>query len=174
MPPYALLAKASIKSLADLKGKVISVGGPKDITRLYVDRMLAPQGLKTGDYDYVYAGATTARAQALLRARPCAGDKAFGERLLAVLEPFIHPRHIDEGMVAEIRALRALFRGPADQGGAGQGFDVKLGAGGIRDVERRRSGADSAGGARRVGASMKFQKWLTIVATVPRGSGPTA
>ena len=66
VPPYALLAKASIKSLKDLKGKVISVGGPKDITRLYVDRMLAPQGLKAGDFDYVYAGATTARAQALL------------------------------------------------------------------------------------------------------------
>jgi NitT/TauT family transport system substrate-binding protein len=66
VPPYALLAKSSIKSLQDLKGKIISVGGPKDITRLYVDRMLAPQGLKTGDYDYHYAGATTARAQALL------------------------------------------------------------------------------------------------------------
>jgi NitT/TauT family transport system substrate-binding protein len=66
VPPYALLAKPSIKSLKDLKGKVISVGGPKDITRLYVDRMLAPQGLKSGDFDYVYAGATTARAQALL------------------------------------------------------------------------------------------------------------
>jgi NitT/TauT family transport system substrate-binding protein len=65
-PPYALIAKSSIQSLKDLKGKVISVGGPKDITRLYVDRMLAPHGLKTGDFDYVYAGATTARAQALL------------------------------------------------------------------------------------------------------------
>ena len=66
VPPYALLAKSSIKSLKDLKGKVVSVGGPKDITRLYVDRMLEPQGLKPGDYDFVYAGATTARAQALL------------------------------------------------------------------------------------------------------------
>jgi NitT/TauT family transport system substrate-binding protein len=65
-PPYALLAKSSIKSLKELKGKVISVGGPKDITRIYVERMLAPQGLKTGDYDFVYAGATSARAQALL------------------------------------------------------------------------------------------------------------
>src|SRR6476619_2608134 len=65
-PPYALIAKSSIKSLKDLKGKVISVGGPKDITRLYVDRMLAPHGLKAGEYDYIYAGATTARAQALL------------------------------------------------------------------------------------------------------------
>jgi ABC-type nitrate/sulfonate/bicarbonate transport system substrate-binding protein len=66
VPPYALLAKSAIKSLPDLKGKTISVGGPKDITRLYVDRMLAAQGLKSGDYDYHYAGATTARAQALL------------------------------------------------------------------------------------------------------------
>ena len=66
VPPYALLAKSSIKSLQDLKGKIVSVGGPKDITRLYVDRMLAAQGLKAGDYDYHYAGATTARAQALL------------------------------------------------------------------------------------------------------------
>src|SRR5215472_17606334 len=31
-PPYALIAKSSIKSLKDLKDKVISVGGPKDIT----------------------------------------------------------------------------------------------------------------------------------------------
>lgn len=66
VPPYALLAKSSIKTLQDLKGKIVSVGGPKDITRLYVDRMLAAQGLKIGDYDYHYAGATTARAQALL------------------------------------------------------------------------------------------------------------
>ena len=65
-PPYALLAKPAIKSLKDLKGKIISVGGPKDITRIYVERMLAPHGLKPGDYDFVYAGATTARAQALL------------------------------------------------------------------------------------------------------------
>jgi ABC-type nitrate/sulfonate/bicarbonate transport system substrate-binding protein len=65
-PPYVMMAKPAIKSLKELKGKVISVGGAKDITRLYADRMLAPHGLKPGDYDFVYAGATTARAQALL------------------------------------------------------------------------------------------------------------
>src|SRR6202030_2868719 len=32
-PPYAMMAKSNIKSLKDLKGKVISVGGAKDITR---------------------------------------------------------------------------------------------------------------------------------------------
>jgi ABC-type nitrate/sulfonate/bicarbonate transport system substrate-binding protein len=65
-PPYAMMAKSNVKSLDGLKGKVISVGGAKDITRVYAERMLAPHGLKPGDYDFVYAGATTARAQALL------------------------------------------------------------------------------------------------------------
>jgi NitT/TauT family transport system substrate-binding protein len=65
-PPYVMMAKPAIRSLKELKGKIISVGGAKDITRLYADRMLAPHGLKAGDYDFVYAGATTARAQALL------------------------------------------------------------------------------------------------------------
>jgi NitT/TauT family transport system substrate-binding protein len=65
-PPYVMMAKSNIKNLDGLKGKVISVGGAKDITRVYAERMLAPHGLKPGDFDFVYAGATTARAQALL------------------------------------------------------------------------------------------------------------
>src|SRR5215204_1485727 len=64
-PPYALLAKSSIKSAKELKGKVISLGGPKDITRIYVERMLAPHGVKPGEFDMVFAGATSARASAL-------------------------------------------------------------------------------------------------------------
>ena len=65
-PPYALIAKSSIKSLKELKGKVISLGGPKDITRIYVERMLEPNGVKPGEFDMVFAGATAARASALL------------------------------------------------------------------------------------------------------------
>jgi NitT/TauT family transport system substrate-binding protein len=65
-PPYALLAKPNIKSLKELKGKVISLGGPKDITRIYVERMLEPNGVKPGEFDMVFAGATAARASALL------------------------------------------------------------------------------------------------------------
>jgi NitT/TauT family transport system substrate-binding protein len=65
-PPYALVAKAGIKSLAELKGKTISLGGPKDITKIYVERMLAPSGVKPGEFDMVFAGATSARASALL------------------------------------------------------------------------------------------------------------
>jgi NitT/TauT family transport system substrate-binding protein len=65
-PPYVMMAKSSIKSLRELKGKVISVGGAKDITRVYAERMLAAQGLKSTEFDFLYAGATSARAQALL------------------------------------------------------------------------------------------------------------
>ena len=60
-PPYELLAKPSIKSLKDLKGKTVSIGGPKDVTRIYLNRMLQPNGLKDSDVDLVYAGASTAR-----------------------------------------------------------------------------------------------------------------
>jgi len=64
-PPYALLAKPDIKKIEDLRGKTIIVGGAKDITRIFTERMLAPHGLKSGDYDYVFAGATSARFAAL-------------------------------------------------------------------------------------------------------------
>ena len=64
-PPYALLAKSAIKTPADIKGKLISVGGAKDITRIYVERMLEQRGVKPGEYDLAYAGATSARFAAL-------------------------------------------------------------------------------------------------------------
>jgi NitT/TauT family transport system substrate-binding protein len=64
-PPYALMAKPAIKSLADLKGKIVSVGGAKDITRIFFERMLAPSGVKPGEVDLIFAGATSARLAAL-------------------------------------------------------------------------------------------------------------
>jgi len=64
-PPYALLARPEIKKIEELKGRTIIIGGAKDITRIFTERMLAPHGLKTGDYDYVFAGATSARFAAL-------------------------------------------------------------------------------------------------------------
>ena len=63
--PYALLSKPAIKAMADLKGRIIMIGGAKDITRVYLERMLAPSGIKPGQYDLVYAGATSQRYAAL-------------------------------------------------------------------------------------------------------------
>jgi NitT/TauT family transport system substrate-binding protein len=64
-PPYALLAKPAIKSIKELKGRIVSVGGAKDITRIFFERMLAPSGVDPKDVDLIYAGATSARLQAL-------------------------------------------------------------------------------------------------------------
>jgi ABC-type nitrate/sulfonate/bicarbonate transport system substrate-binding protein len=64
-PPYELLGKPGIKSMAELKGKTVSVGGAKDITRIYVQRMLASVKIKPSDIDLIYAGATSARYAAL-------------------------------------------------------------------------------------------------------------
>jgi NitT/TauT family transport system substrate-binding protein len=64
-PPYALMAKPAIASIKDLKGKTIMVDGPKGITRLYVERMLAANGIKAGETETLFAGATQARFSAL-------------------------------------------------------------------------------------------------------------
>jgi NitT/TauT family transport system substrate-binding protein len=64
-PPYSLLAKSAIKTIGELKGKLISVGGAKDITRIFVEQMLAPNGVKPGEFDMTFAGATSARFSAL-------------------------------------------------------------------------------------------------------------
>jgi ABC-type nitrate/sulfonate/bicarbonate transport system substrate-binding protein len=65
-PPYDLVGKPGIKSMKELKGKIISLGGPKDITRIYVERMLEPNGVKPGEFDMVFAGSTAARVSALM------------------------------------------------------------------------------------------------------------
>src|ERR1700730_10699193 len=63
--PYSLWAKPAIKSIADLHDKLISIGGPKDITRIYLERILLPNGVKPGEYDMIFAGTTAARFAAL-------------------------------------------------------------------------------------------------------------
>jgi len=65
VPPYTLWAKPALKSIAELRGKLISIGGAKDITRIYLERTLIPNGLKPGDYDMIFAGTTAARFAAL-------------------------------------------------------------------------------------------------------------
>src|SRR6266853_496324 len=52
-------------TVGDLKGKIVSVGGAKDITRIFFERMLVPSGVDPKDVDLIFAGATSARLQAL-------------------------------------------------------------------------------------------------------------
>lgn len=65
VPPYSIYAKPAIKSLKELAGKTIMIGGIKDITRIYTERMLEPNGVKSGQYDTVYAGTAASRFAAL-------------------------------------------------------------------------------------------------------------
>jgi ABC-type nitrate/sulfonate/bicarbonate transport system substrate-binding protein len=64
--PYGIFAKPAIKQIADLKGKLISIGGPNDITLIYIKPFLASAGLKTTDADFVYAKAAGDRFAALV------------------------------------------------------------------------------------------------------------
>lgn len=64
-PPYAFYAKPSIKTIADLRGKTVSIGGPKDITLIYTQAFISSEGLKLQDLDFVYAKATQDRFAAL-------------------------------------------------------------------------------------------------------------
>jgi ABC-type nitrate/sulfonate/bicarbonate transport system substrate-binding protein len=64
-PPYAVFSASSIKTVKDLKGKKVIIGGPKDVTRYYVETLFKKEGLEPGTYDYLYAGATSNRFAAL-------------------------------------------------------------------------------------------------------------
>jgi NitT/TauT family transport system substrate-binding protein len=63
--PYALIGKPALKTIADLKGKSISVGQVNDPTTYYFERMAAANGLKPGDYEELRAGVAASRFAAL-------------------------------------------------------------------------------------------------------------
>ena len=63
--PYVLIGKPGLKTIADLKGKTVSVGQVNDITTVYFERMITANGLKRGDYDVISAGVAAARYAAL-------------------------------------------------------------------------------------------------------------
>ena len=79
---------------------------------------------------YETLGRTWERA-ALLKARVVAGDKELGEELLSRLEPFVFRRSLDLSAVDALRDIKAQI----DLRGQATPSDVKLGPGGIREVE---------------------------------------
>jgi [glutamine synthetase] adenylyltransferase / [glutamine synthetase]-adenylyl-L-tyrosine phosphorylase len=73
---------------------------------------------------------------ALIKARPCAGDIAGGEKLLAELSPFIWRKYLDFASVADVHAMKRqihAYRGHEEI--AVEGHNIKLGRGGIREIE---------------------------------------
>jgi glutamate-ammonia-ligase adenylyltransferase len=106
-----------------------------------VDTRLRPEGEK-GDlacslrsYEIYYEswGQTWERA-ALLKARPIAGDEALGQEFLRMIQPFIYRKYLDFRAIEEIRDMkRRINRSVALKGREMR--DVKLGYGGIREIE---------------------------------------
>ncbi len=74
---------------------------------------------------------------AWVRARPVAGARELGTEVLRALEPFVWPRTTDWSIVDEIARLKARIDAQARRASAlsREAFDLKLGKGGIREIE---------------------------------------
>ncbi|WP_328463219.1 bifunctional [glutamine synthetase] adenylyltransferase/[glutamine synthetase]-adenylyl-L-tyrosine phosphorylase [Streptomyces sp. NBC_00448] len=110
---------------------------------LLIDADLRPEG-KSGplvrslaSYEAYYRRWSLGwESQALLRARPVAGDLELGERFIALIDPLRYPEDgLDEEAVREIRRLKARMESERMPRGADRTTHAKLGRGGLSDVE---------------------------------------
>ncbi len=85
---------------------------------------------------YESLGRTWERA-AFIKARPCAGDIAAGERFLKTLHPFVWRKHLDFAAIQDAHDMRLRIRDHKQLGGklVLAGHNMKLGRGGIREIE---------------------------------------
>lgn len=74
-------------------------------------------------------------AQALLRARPMAGDDTLAADFLALIDPIRYPESVPEQDVREIRRIKARVESERLPRGADPARHLKLGRGGLSDVE---------------------------------------
>jgi glutamate-ammonia-ligase adenylyltransferase len=86
-------------------------------------------------YYYEREGRTWERA-AMIKARPCAGDLKAGEALVAEIAPFVWRKHLDFAALADVHDMKRrmqTFRGQSEI--SVEGHNVKIGRGGIREIE---------------------------------------
>ncbi|HEY0807127.1 MAG TPA: bifunctional [glutamine synthetase] adenylyltransferase/[glutamine synthetase]-adenylyl-L-tyrosine phosphorylase, partial [Pseudonocardiaceae bacterium] len=128
-------------SVAETLRKVL--GRPSQDPPLEIDADLRPEGrqgplVRTLDsYRAYYAKwAQTWEAQALLRARPIAGDPALGARFIAEIDPIRYPAGgLDQTQIREIRRIKARVDSERLPRGADPSTHTKLGRGGLADIE---------------------------------------
>ncbi|TJY59334.1 bifunctional [glutamate--ammonia ligase]-adenylyl-L-tyrosine phosphorylase/[glutamate--ammonia-ligase] adenylyltransferase [Sinimarinibacterium sp. CAU 1509] len=70
---------------------------------------------------------------ALIKARPIAGDLEAGEQLLSLLRPFVYRRYLDYNAISNLRDLKRMIEDDVQRKGLHD--NVKLGSGGIREIE---------------------------------------
>jgi glutamate-ammonia-ligase adenylyltransferase len=78
--------------------------------------------------------AQTWEYQALIKARPVAGDTALGKEFMTRAEPHVWPEVLDPDAVRDVRAMKARTEEMLRRKGL-EAREVKRGWGGIRDVE---------------------------------------
>jgi glutamate-ammonia-ligase adenylyltransferase len=86
--------------------------------------------------DYYESRGQNWERAALIKARACAGDLAAGERLLRDLSPFVWRKYLDYATIADVHAMKQqihAYRGHGEI--AVEGHNIKLGRGGIREIE---------------------------------------
>lgn len=106
-----------------------------------VDLELRPEG-KSGEIVnslasceiYYQSWGRTWERQALMKARVSAGSEALGEEFFKLMEPFIYRRSLDFPAVEEIKGMKEKINQSLKRKKSGGG-NIKLGYGGIREVE---------------------------------------
>jgi len=118
------------------------LGGRAAAGRIYaVDLGLRPEGKQgplarslDGYRVYYERWAQTWERQALLRARPVAGDPDLGRRFLEMVEPHVWGG-VSEDEIREIRRMKARIERERIPAGEDPTFHLKLGRGSLSDVE---------------------------------------
>lgn len=83
--------------------------------------------------DYYQSQAREWERYALIKARVVAGDPAAGERLMAMLRPFVYRRYLDFGAIESLRDMKRMIDKELKR--KGMADNIKLGPGGIREIE---------------------------------------
>jgi len=106
--------------------------------RLRPDAAVTPVCLSMAAAESYYesVGRTWERA-AYIKARPCGGDIAAGERFLKTLLPFVWRKHLDFTAIQDAHDMRLRIRDHRGLHGPVviEGHNMKLGVGGIREIE---------------------------------------
>ena len=106
--------------------------------RLRPDASVTPVCLSMAAAEAYYesVGRTWERA-AYIKARPCGGDLVAGAGFLKTLVPFVWRRHLDFAAIQDAHDMRLRIRAHRGLNGPLQieGHNVKLGLGGIREIE---------------------------------------
>jgi len=125
-------------------GELVIKGLTEDTAEGYIHRVdmrLRPHGISgplavslEHAFDYYERYGQAWERQALIKARCCAGDTATGETFIEGTRHFAYPRYFDDATLEDVRSMKQQMEQQVASRGETE-LEVKLGRGGIRDIE---------------------------------------